>query len=191
MINKKFFKDLKGEYEVFNKERKIIIARSNDALQMSKQAIFAFHRDDLKEGSRLLKSVEKIFGDLLKMTGRAGRLKEEGAYKAALEEYVEAKLFGQYIKTGRIKPISEVTVDTDAYIGGICDLTGEMVRRAVLLATKNKKKEVATIKQDIEDIMYELIYMNLIGYLRTKYDQAKNNLRKMEGILYDIKIKGR
>ena len=37
--------------------------------------------------------------------------------------------------------------------------------------------------------MASLVEFDMTGYLRTKYDQAKSSLRKIEQIDYDIKIR--
>ncbi len=191
MINKTFFSKLKKDFEFYEKHRRIVIGSSNNALQKSKQAIFSLHRNDDKEADRLLKIVEKIFKDLEKIFNKKEFLRYEGAYKASTEEYVEAKLFYKYLKTGKISEIQEVKVGFNSYIGGLSDLTGELSRKAIFFATKGNFKEVEKIKNTIDDIIKELIKLNLTGYLRTKYDQTKNNMRKMESVMYDIKIRRR
>jgi predicted translin family RNA/ssDNA-binding protein len=77
----------------------------------------------------------------------------------------------------------------ESYLGGLCDLTGELVRRAVNRAAAGYAEEVSGIKAIIDDIMAELVAFDMTGYLRTKYDQAKGNLRKIEQISYEIKIR--
>jgi len=37
--------------------------------------------------------------------------------------------------------------------------------------------------------MSELVEFDMTGYLRTKYDQAKGNLRKIEQINYEINLR--
>jgi hypothetical protein len=37
--------------------------------------------------------------------------------------------------------------------------------------------------------MEQLVEFDMTGYLRTKYDQAKGNLRKIEQIHYEINLK--
>ena len=37
--------------------------------------------------------------------------------------------------------------------------------------------------------MSELIQLNLTGYLRTKYDAVKRNLKRIEEVMYDISTK--
>lgn len=189
MINSKLFQQLKKDFDFYSKERQSVISKSNDALSKSKQAIFAFHRDNLREGAGLLKEVEMIFNDLEKKFKKEEELRYEGAYRAALEEYVEAKFFGKVLKGEKIDFIKEVVVDTDSYLAGLCDLTGELTRKAVLFATERKFKEVDQMAQAVRQIMAELIKFNLTGYLRTKYDQAKQSLRRVEEVLYEVKMR--
>ncbi len=189
MLNKNFFRKLKQDFKNYQIDRRKIISQSNDALHKSKQAIFALHRGEVSEADKILKEAEKIFLDLEKKFRRTEKLRGEGSYLAALEEYAEAKLFFNYLKTGRVGKIKEINIGHETYLGGICDFTGELVRKAVAEATKGNIGEVEKIKQTVELVMKELIEMNLTGYLRNKYDQAKNNLRKMEEMLYQIKLK--
>jgi translin len=189
MLNQKFFKKIKAEYELYGSERRKLISESNEALALSKQAIFALHRDDVERAGELLKTIENIFENLEKRFERDEELRGEGAYRAATEEYAEAKLFFNFLREKKIDEIKEIKVDLDSYLGGLCDLTGEILRKAIASATKRKFDEVEEFKKAIESIMQELIEMNLTGYLRTKYDQAKNNMRKIEEIMYDISIR--
>jgi len=189
MINQKLFQQLKKDFEFYGEERRKLIGVSNEALMRAKQAIFAFHRDDLKGGNALLAEVEAIFQDLEKKFKQEPELRYEGAYHAALEEYVEAKFFGRFLEDGKIDFIKGMEIDADSYLGGLCDFTGELVRKAVLAATDKKFKKVEEFVAGVRDVIGELIKMNLTGYLRTKYDQAKQNLRRAEEVLYDVKMR--
>lgn len=189
MINQKLFKKIKDDFDFYKQERGKIISISNEILIKAKQAIFAFHRDDIKGGNDLLFEVENIFNDLEKKIKKEAELRYEGSYRAALEEYVEAKLFGNFLATGKIDEIKEVSVDYDSYLAGLCDMTGELTRKAVLKAIDKKFKDVEFLVAGIREVIAELLKFNLTSYLRTKYDQAKNNLRRAEEVLYDVKMK--
>lgn len=189
MLNQKLFKKIKEDFDFYKQERGKVINISNDALIKAKQAIFAFHRDDFKAGNALLFEIEKIFNDLEKKIKKEAELRYEGSYRAALEEYVEAKLFGSFLATGKIDEIKEVAVDYDSYLAGLCDMTGELTRKAVLKAIDKKFEDVEFLVAGIREVIAELLKFNLTSYLRTKYDQAKNNLRRAEEILYDVKMK--
>jgi len=191
MLDKKFFAKLKKEYGSYDIGRRIIIKHSNDILKFAKQAIFATHRENLDQAGADLVEAEKLFKYLQTKIKAEQALQYEGAYLAAMEEYVEAKFFLQFIKTGKISAIKGFNIDVDSYMGGLCDFTGELVRRAIFLATRRRYKEVEACEKAIEEVLGELIQFNLLGPLRPKYDQAKNNLRKIEEIMYDLEIKKR
>lgn len=189
MINKKFIQKLKKEHEAQNSERRQIISLSNIILHDSKRVIFSLHRNDIKKSEDMLKEIEKILQKLEKKFGYT-RIREEGAYRAGAEEYVEAKMFFYAMTGKKVDKIKEIKLSHESYLGGICDLTGELVRRAVNMAASGNIGEVEKIKKVINDIMAELVEFNMAGYLRTKYDQARGNLRKIEQINYEIKIRG-
>jgi len=189
MLNQKLFDQLKKDYDFYDQERRKLIGLSNDALMKAKQAIFAFHRDDMNGGNTLLADVEAIFSELEKKFKKEEELRYEGSYRAALEEYVEAKFFGGFLEGKRIDFIKGVQIDADSYLAGLSDFTGELLRKAVLSATDKKFKKVEELASGIREVIGELLKFNLTSYLRTKYDQAKHNLRRVEEILYDVKMR--
>ena len=188
MINPKFVQQLKKEYAQSEGERRQIIALANIVLHDSKRVIFSLHRNDAKTAAESLANIEKILKDLDKKFGYA-RVMEEGSYRAGVEEYVEAKLFYLVCQGKKVDKFPGMKIDVDGYLGGISDLTGEMVRRAVNSAAEGDYAMVEKMKKGINDIMAGLVEFDMTGYLRTKYDQAKNNLRKMEQVAYEIKLR--
>lgn len=189
MFNKNLFKKLKKEHNNFVRSRREVVRLANDALAKSKQAIFAFHRDNFQGGEVLLKEAENIFGYLNKKFKRNQAIRQEGALRAAHEEFLEAKFFGKTSHGEKLDFVKEIEISLESYLGALCDLTGELVRSAINKAAAGQAEEVEKIKKIIEDILEELVQFDLTGYLRTKYDQAKHNLKKIEEIYYDIKIR--
>ena len=98
-------------------------------------------------------------------------------------------MFYNYLAGKKIDKIKDINLTYESYLGGICDTTGELVRLAVNKAAAGDFDEVGKIKQAINDIMGELVEFDMAGYLRTKYDQARGNLRKIEQVDYEIKIR--
>lgn len=188
MINKKFLKKLLVDYTKKDSERRQIISLSNIILHDSKRVIFALHRGEIKKAEEQFFEIEKILIKLEKQFG-FNRISEEGSYRAGAEEYVEAKMLYNILIGKKIDSIKLIKLNYDSYLGGICDTSGELVRRAVNEASKGNVEEVKKIKQIIEDIMAELVEFDMTGYLRTKYDQAKQNLRKIEQINYEVNIR--
>ncbi len=186
---KTIFKNLKKDYESHAENRRLIINDSNQALHQAKQAIFALHRDEFSQAQKLLLQIEKILIGLQPNLKKVPDFKYTGAYKAALEEYLEAKLFYQVLKFGKISPVTKIKIGFADYLAASCDLTGELVRKIILLATEGDIKKAKELKELITEIVSELTKINLTGYLRHKYDDAKRNLKKAEEILYDLKIR--
>ncbi len=188
MINKNFLSGLKKSYREQESQRRQIISLSNEVLFHSKKAIFALHRHDLKIAEEKLTEMEVVLTKLEKKFG-VKRIEEEGSYRAATEEYVEAKLLAAVVKGQKIDKIKGLKLDNDSYLGGICDLLGEMVRLATNEAAAGKFAEVEKIKKFASEIMDQLIDFDMTGYLRTKYDQARGHLRKLEQMAYEIKLR--
>lgn len=189
-MNKKFFKKILADYQKYNEMREIVIRNSRQVLKLSKQAIFNLHRDEIKQASEDLNQAEKILIDLSKLFTKEKKLNYEGSYKEGVEEYIEAQLFYGFVVNNKVEVKSTLKFSFDDYLGGISDLTGEMLRKAIQLATKGEYQKLELYHQTLEYIMGELIKFNLTRKLRMKYDAAKRNLRRLEEIRYEIEIKG-
>jgi len=190
MINEKFLEELKKDYQANESERRQIISASNNILFEAKKNIFALQRQDFKVAEEKIAGIEKALKNLEARFGFA-RLHREGAYKAATEEYLEGKTLYLAIKNKKIEAVKDLHLDYESYLGGICDMIGELVRYATNQAAKGKFGEVAKTKKMAEDIMGQLIDFDMTGYLRTKYDQSRGHLRKLEQMTYEIKLRGK
>lgn len=184
-----FFTKLKKQYAAYDAERRVIIKISGDALTRAKQAIFSFHRGEAAKGKDLLNEAEGFLSEAAKKFKNQPELATEGSYRAALEEFVEARLLEMFLEEKTLGGVLLPGVDEDVYLGGLFDLTGELVRYAVLSATAKNKKEVLRASAALDDIAGEIISMNITGSLRPKYDQMKQSLRKMEEIKYDLSLR--
>lgn len=189
MLSQKYFQGLRDKHAAYAKMRSEIIHESQDNLRNAKRAIFALHRDEVEEAEKLIKDIEAGLKKLRGSFKDEPKMAYEGAYLAALEEYVEARLLLHYSKTKEVEAIDEEWIRLDTYLAGLSDFTGELSRQAVMFATKGKNKEVSEIKDAVEEVITELLKFDLTSYLRTKFDQAKNNLRKLEDIMYQISMK--
>lgn len=190
MINEKFLEELKKSYRNNESERRQIISAANNILFEAKKTIFALQRQDFKVAEEKIKAIEASLKNLEERFG-FDRLHQEGAYKAAVEEYLEGQTLFTVIKNKKIDAVKGLKLNYESYLGGICDMIGELVRYATNQAAKGKFSAVSKIKKIAEDTMGQLIDFDLTGYLRTKYDQARGHLRKLEQMSYEIKLRGK
>lgn len=189
MLNTKFFEKLLTNYQAYYKLREEALHLSRGVLRFSKQAIFALHKDDSVSAEKALKQAEKSFSTLEGLFKKDKDLSQEGFVFEASEEFIEAKLFFGFLKNGKVDMPSKPEFSTESYLAGICDFTGEILRKAVQMATKGETKKVLKFLETCQEVMGELIKFDLTGKLRYKHDEAKRNMKKIEEIMYEIKIR--
>ena len=190
MIDKKALAKIRSDLHKFDEKREAVIKTSRDILRSSKQAINAVHRENMKDASSLLKKAEKDIKKIEAMFKKDAKLHSVGAYNAAMEEYAEAKCFLYYVETGKLLSPTKLRMSGETYLRGLCDLTGELGRKTVRLATHGKYKELEKIRNLVDDIHAFFASLNLRNSdLRKKYDSIKWNLKKIEEVLYDVNIR--
>lgn len=187
-VNKVFFSKLKKDYLRSESERRQIIARSGELLAEAKKCTFALQRGESSTVDKRIKDLSDKFL-LMQKTFGPDRVLEEGAYKAALEEFYETCVFVACLRGEKISPFNKIKATQSVYLGGISDATGELLRYATNRASNKDFKAVKGIKKLISDIVFELSEMDLTGYLRNKYDQATGNLKKIEQMDYEIELR--
>lgn len=189
MIKKSFLNKVKKDLENYQEERNEIIGESRQVLQKSKTAIFALHRMDEKQTKESIKDAESILKKLNRTYNKGNRLRFEGSYKAAVEEYVEAKMFYHVLQGKNLDKLEIETIGPEEYINGLADLTGELVRQAILQATQGNYKVLREYKVFTEEIVGYLLTLYLTGSCRQKSDDAKRNLKRLEQIIYEVEIR--
>ena len=189
MLDKKYLGKVRVELLAYTDKRRAVIKSAGDAQHLAKKAIFALQRDDFKGAEEYLQKSTEIILDLFKTYKKEADVLDEGSFRAALEEYAEAKLFSQFVYKKTISSLKEFTVDADTYIGGLSDVVGEIYRYAIKSATEKKFDEVERCYLEAEDIISEMVDMNLTGYNRQKFDQAKGALQKLEQVRYEVSLR--
>ena len=160
-----------------------------EVLSASKRSIFALHREDTHASEQERKTAEQAIARGWTIVSSEGLLAHEGAWRAAREEYAEAALLAEYVKDHTLNIHPDKDHDPDILIGGLSDFLGELVRLAVLAATRGHIQPIEQYYQDAVELMDFLLQMDLTGHLRTKVDQAKQHVKKLEEIRYDLSFR--
>ncbi len=183
--------------EIFDREQQYMTWRrslqglSTEILAASKRAIFAFHRGNDEAAATELEMAEARLHEGWGMIQEEPLLRSEGSWRAAREEYTEAHFLAQYLEHKKIDRFDDQEQDPDIFIGGLADVVGELVRQAVLRATKGDSSSIEEMYDAAQEIVEFLLQMDLTGTQRTKTDQAKQHLRKLEEIRYDLALRAR
>ena len=133
-----------------------------------------------------LSDMEKLFRTIQNKRKHNPQLYTVGAIDAGLEEYLEALFLYSYIKNKPMPAIIKLGVTPEVYLGGLSDMTGELIRLA------RYHSEQARAIHDYIAKIYELIIPISItrnSQMRNKLETIGNNLKKIEGIIYDLKLR--
>ena len=192
MLDKNDLKEMREDFDTFDNHREDVIKRSRDVLKLSKQIIYAVHRDELKEAAALVKKIISEKQKIEEVVKKHVDLEAIGAYRVAMSEYVEALLYYHFINEKIIPTRKALKVSTDHYLYGLIDLTGELGRKAVQLAGKGEYDSVVFIRDTVSEIYGELLKFDFRDSdIRRKFDSVKYDLKKLEDLVLELKLKGK
>lgn len=188
MLNKKEFDSIREEMHKIDLKREEVIQLSREIITVSKQIIYAAQRNDLKEAEDSIRKIK----DKVKKLKKINIITDTNIHSVAFQEYVEAIAFYEFVKNKKIPTKASLGVSAEDYLSGLCDLTGELGRKAIYDVIHKKFDEAERIKELVHDIYGEFLKLHLRnGELRKKSDSIKWNLKKLEEVMYDISMKGR
>jgi translin len=171
-------KHINKEMQLFDKRRDTMLQKSHEAIRFSKRVIYAVHRNDSK-----VESLAKQLSDKIRDLRTRGELQFSPTYKVAMQEYVEAIVFFEFIKKNKVPSQKELYVSAPDYLAGLCDLTGELMRKANYFAINRKPKDVLRVKELIDKIYEQFLLLDIREQeLRRKFDSVKYNLQKVEDL---------
>ena len=180
------FDKIRKDYEKEESEREKVILASREIIALSKKVIYAIHRDDIATAEKELLVLEKKIASLTKDI-KGTKNYYSGSYKVAFQEYVEALAYYHYIKKEELLPAKE-GMDIEMYLLGICDLTGELVRRALNQGIAGNFFEIRKVQGFVSAVYEQMIQFNFRnGELRKKVDSIRWDMKKLEEMTFDLK----
>lgn len=184
MINKKAFENIRKDLADFENTREKIIQQSRDIISFSKKIIYGVQRKEHSAAKAYLTEIRK------KVKALPREAYDTDIQRVALQEYVEAICFYDVIVEQKLPTKDEIGVDTESYLMGLSDLTGELVREAVNAAILGDDKKSLMIKDFVLELYGEFLKLDLRnGELRKRGDAIKWNLRKLEDLTLSLKMK--
>ena len=189
MLNKKDFESMRQEMDSFDKAREDLIEKSREVVRLSKKIIYAIHRKDMKEAEASVVEIKKKVKAIQTLTS-ASSLEYSGSQRIAIQEYVEAICYFEYVKNKKIPTHTELGLDTESYLLGICDLSGELVRNAINTVIAGDVKSALQVKDFVDELYWELTQFDFRNSeLRRKYDGIKYDLKKLEDMALQLKLR--
>ena len=176
-------------YAQQDKERESIITQSRNILKNAKQAIYALHRGDQQQWKDKTAAAKKQV-DHMQTLAQADQV---GAFRAALEEYVEALAFAYILREQQLPTKASLgleDISTETFLQGLSDCSGELVRKATAAATAGDDSFVLQCMQLVQELQEGFLLFDFRGgELRKKSDSLRHNLAKLEKLNYEVSRK--
>ncbi len=189
-IDKKAFGEMRKHVEGHDKLRESIIRLSRDVLTLSKKSIYSLHRNEFVIAKKQLLEAKKTISKVQKIIGKDVHRAATGAYLEGVEEYVEASCYLSLMTKKVLPTPKQLGVDIESYLPGLCDLVGELVRKAVNSAIKGDNKTALEIRDFVNQLYQELMLFDFRNSpVRRKFDSIKYGLEKLEDLALQIKMK--
>ncbi len=191
-VNKQAFTQMRQQLVKHDALREELIKTSRDALSASKKAIYSLHRGETATARAQLASANKTIAKMNALIRKDAHLAVTGAYAEALEEYVEAACYFSLMTKKTLPTAQQLGVDVDSYLPGLCDLVGELVRKAINSAIRNDAKTALEIREFVTQVYQELMLFDFRNSpTRRKFDSIKYGLEKLEDLALQLKMKRR
>ncbi len=192
ILDKKDMERIKRSIDSYESCRDSVNHQSRDIIRLSKKIIYSLHRNDIKNATSSVKRIKTKISQLNKTVSKEPKLRTSGAFKVAIQEYIEAITFYDLLKHNRISPNSKLGVDPEYYLLGLIDLVGELVRRAINSAIKEDYETSVKLKDLVSELYDELLLFDFAGgELRKKFDSIKYDLKKLEDLVLSLKLNGK
>jgi len=169
-----------------NKEKNTCLDLSDKLRILSKTTINFLVKGKTDIVRKNLPVMDKLFKKMRSILRKNPHLYGVSGINIGLEEYLEALFVHSYIKNRSMPNINKLETAPEVYLGGLSDMTGVLVRLA-----RRENKQAAIIHDYIAKI-YDLIIPISItknSNLRMKLETIGNNLKKIEDIIYDLKLR--
>lgn len=190
--NKKDLSKIQKQLENSDSERESLIKQSRDIIKLSKQLIYSTHRNDKKEADSAHSQILVEFKKFSLRAKKDPELFHSGFSSVAAQEFVEAVAYYEYVNNRKIPTSSELEVHETYYLLGLCDLTGELVRKAIYSVINNDFKTALDIHATVRDIYEQLMLFDFRnGELRKKFDGIKYDMKKLEDLILELKLKNK
>ena len=203
------FISFRDQLDSRNDKREKLVKVSRDITNESKKVIFSLLRKGVPKETLLLEAELKlqVIKKLLFIVSE--ELKDEDAYmfhrsfSPGVQEFIEAASLYYYTKTEALLEFNyaceqyfsfegtKLFLFPKDYLGGIADLTGELMRVAINNLGVDENQNVAKICEFARAVYKEFsIFVSLDSELLHKAAVMKNSLIKIEKALYILKVRG-
>ncbi len=181
---------IRKDLDALSRGRIEVMKQGREVVKASKELIYSLHRGEMEAAGLCLGRITEA-RRRLDALANTPRLRAYHPYQNAVQEHVEAAAYHSVVARGRIPSRAALKADTETYLGGLSDLTGELARKGVDDMIHGRYAHAAAMKDVVEEIYGLILSLDFDGgEARRKSDAVKWNLAKLEDLVCDAKIRG-
>lgn len=173
-------------FHQFEQDRGKGLKLSDELRIESKSAIGLLLKGKDKPAGEHLKKADQMNKELQGLMKKTPYLNNVGGLHVGTEEYVEAKLLADYLAGKPLSSETQLKVHHEAYLCGLCDMSGELLRLA-RLEPKRMKQILADITEIYQTFLAVIVTRN--SSIRKKMEDLERNMKRMEEMLYEWNLK--
>ncbi|NPA13713.1 MAG: haloacid dehalogenase [Aquificae bacterium] len=178
-LNKDYIESLKQTFRTLEDKRDELMQIGRTINKNSKTIIYSLIRDDWEEAEKYIKENRELVKQLYEEVTK----KYPQYYNSAfipLQEFVEAEVVYHYLKEGRIPTHEELGIPEEAYVTGLMDAAGELLRKAVEEMIKDNLDFALKVREILEEIYLAMLSLNFKNFeYRKKVDYVGGVLNRL------------
>lgn len=166
--------------------RESLIKISRQIVKLSKLVIFSIQSMDNDKADVLIKDMLAKHSEMKKIVKNSNYINDAN-FNIAEQELAEALLFKSLVVKNKLLTSEELNIKSENYVLALSDVTGELLRFAVIQTTNKNYQFVFELRSLVNDIYYLMLKLNLRGgEFRRKFDAVKYVIKRLDEICYDI-----
>ncbi|MBN2066012.1 MAG: RNA-binding protein [Candidatus Thermoplasmatota archaeon] len=169
-----------------DKAREHALRASRDIIISCRKAIQCLHQEKMKDASTHIKKGHRELTKLYEITKDYSDLSHAGFVENAAQEVVEAQCLLNIMKGKELPDPDEMKTTYSSYLLGLCDVVGELRRRALDFIRKGKEEKANECLDMMEEIYNAIIhfdYPSTLVPIRKKQDMARGLIERTRGEL--------
>ena len=178
-LKPEYVNQLKNTFRQLEDKRDELLQLGRTINKNSKTIIYSLIRDDWEEAEKYIQENRQLAKQLLEEVTTRYPQYYNNAF-IPLQEYVEAEVVYHYLKEKRLPTHEELGVPEEAYVTGLMDAAGELLRKAVEEMIKDNIDFAWEVRQVLEDIYLAMLSLNFKNFdYRKKVDYVGGILNRL------------
>jgi translin len=188
-LPKEYIEELKKTFRHLEDKRDELLQLGRTINKNSKTIIYSLIRDDWEEAEKYIQENRQLAKQLLEEVKERYPQYYNNAF-IPLQEYVEAEVVYHYLKEKRIPTHKELGVPEEAYVTGLMDAAGELLRKAVEEMIKDNVDFAWEVREVLEEIYLAMLSLNFKNFeYRKKVDYVGGILNRLIDYIFQKQVR--